>query len=340
MKIGSFDTGEKVFVIAEIGNNHEGSFALAQELVGLAAEAGADAVKFQTFVPEILAGADAARLARLRSFLLTREQFALLARQAKDLGILFFSTPFDLGSALFLNDLQPVFKIASGDNTFFPLMDAIAGFAKPLLVSTGLADVALVRRLHDRIQGVWQRAGVNPGLALLHCVASYPTPPEQAALGAIRALRVQFPGAEVGYSDHTLGIQAAPLAVAAGARIIEKHFTIANDHSEFRDHQLSANPEALRRMVQEIRAAETMLGPECKVPQACEAACEAAMRRSIAAARDLKAGTVLTLSDLTWARPGTGLAPGQESLLLGRRLRHDRRLGAQITQDDIEPGGA
>lgn len=340
MKIGSVDTSEQVFVIAEIGNNHEGSFALAQELVGLAAEAGANAVKFQTFVPEILAGGDAARLERLRSFRLSHEQFTLLARQAKGLGILFFSTPFDLESARFLNDIQPVFKIASGDNTFLPLIDEVAGYGKPVLVSTGLVDVEMVCRLHDRIQSAWERDGVNPGLALLHCVASYPVPPEQAALGAIRALRSRFPSAEVGYSDHTLGIRAASLAVAAGARIIEKHFTIAHDHSDFRDHQLSANPEELRRMVEEIRLATTLLGPECKAPQVCELACEGAMRRSIAAARDLKAGTVLALSDLTWARPGTGLAPGQEPLLVGARLRRDCPLGVQIVQDDVEPCGA
>ncbi len=338
MKIGSFDTSEQVFVVAEVGNNHEGSFGLAQELVGLAAQAGADAVKFQTFLPEhLVTGADAARLERLRSFQLTQDEFARLARQAEDLGLIFFSTPFDLQSAHFLNSLQPVFKIASGDNTFFPLIDTVAGFAKPMLVSTGLADVALVRRVHDRIQAIWGRLGADPGIALLHCVASYPVPPEQAALSSIRALQAEFPEAVIGYSDHTLGIEAAAYAVAAGARIIEKHFTVDKNHSDFRDHQLSADPEDLRRMVEAIRRVSSLLGPEGKKPQACELQCEGAMRRSIAAARDLAAGACLGLEDFTWVRPGTGLAPGDEQQLLGRRLCRDLCQGTIIQLGDLDP---
>lgn len=338
MKIGSFDTDEQVFIVAEIGNNHEGSFALAQDLVGLAAEAGADAVKFQTFTPEhYVTRADAERLARLRSLRLGGEEFAKLAHQAADLGLIFFSTPFDLGSARLLRDMQPAFKIASGDNTFWPLIDLVAGFAKPMIVSTGLADLALAGRTRDRVKAAWRALGVDPGLALLHCVASYPTPGDQAGLGAIRVLREAFPDVEVGYSDHTLGVQAAIYAVAAGARIVEKHFTLNKKHSDFRDHQLSADPRDLARMVQAIREVSAMLGAPHKAPQPCEAATGMAVRRSIAAGRGLKAGRALALDDLTWVRPGSGMAPGEEGRLLGRVLRRDLALGEIFSEEDLEP---
>lgn len=338
MKIDTFDTNEKVLVVAEIGNNHEGNFALAQDLVGLAAESGADAVKFQTCIPEhFVSCSDTARLAWLRSLCLTGDELTRLARQAAELGMLFFSTPLDIQSALFLNGLQPVFKVASGDNTFWPLLDTVAGFGKPVIVSTGLADIGVVRQAHDRILAAWKRQGVAPGIALLHCVTSYPVPPEQAALGAIRTLQTEFPGAAVGYSDHTLGVEAAVCAVAAGASIIEKHFTIDNNYSDFRDHKIAAAPGDFRRMVERIREVSALLGPSCKKPQACEAQIAPVVRRSIAAARDLEANARIGLEDLTWVRPGTGLAPGNEDRLLGKRLRRGLRQGTIIQLDDVEP---
>ena len=155
MKIGGLDLDQKVFVIAEIGNNHEGDFALAEELITRAAESGADAVKFQTIIPELFVSrAETARLERLKKFQFSFEQFASLAETARKAGVVFFSTPFDLESARFLNTIQPIFKIASGDNNFYPLLEEVASFGKPMIVSTGLADLAQVRRTHDRIAAV------------------------------------------------------------------------------------------------------------------------------------------------------------------------------------------
>ena len=336
MKIEHLDTTRSVLVIAEIGNNHEGNFAVAQEMIGRAAEAGADAVKFQTIIPDLLVCAeDKNRLNRLRRFQFSYEQYEGLSRQAKEAGVIFFSTPFDLQSARFLNNIQSVFKIASGDNNFFPLIDTVASFGKPMIVSTGLADLVLLDRLYADIHQVWLKNGFSPGLAFLHCVSSYPVPQEQANLGAITTLKTRFPGVVIGYSDHTLGIEVALYAVAAGARIVEKHFTLDKRYSDFRDHQLSADPEDLRCMVDGIRNLETIMGSGEKTAQACEEDQKNSVRRSIAAATDLPRGTTLRQDDLTWLRPGSGLPPGEESRLVGRTLRRSLLQGELMVLKDL-----
>jgi sialic acid synthase SpsE len=336
MRFGSVDLDERVFVIAEIGNNHEGSFGAAQELLGRAAETGVDAVKFQTFVCEqFVSNADPARLERLRRFQLSFEQFGELARQAAGLGVMFFSTPLDLASARFLNTIQPLFKIASGDNTFFPLIEAVAGFGKPMIVSTGFADIALLERVQGIIRTQWQGQRIDPGLAFLHCVGCYPVPAEQVNLGAIRDLQEHFPTCTVGYSDHTIGLRAAVAAIALGARVIEKHFTLDKHFSDFRDHQLSADPQDMRELVAAVREVTAMMGSGRKVPQPCELASLSAVRRSIAAAREIPAGTRLSMADITWLRPGTGLPPGEEARLLGGTTRRALRLGDLIDPEDV-----
>lgn len=336
MHIGAIDVGRTVLVVAEAGNNHEGDFAVAQQLVDRAADAGADAIKFQTFIPELLvSSSDPDRLRRLQSFRLTIAQFELLAKQAEAAGLLFLSTPFDLESAAALNRFQAAFKIASGDNNFDALIDTVAGFGKPMLVSTGLADLPVIERLHARICRIWAKAGVQPGLALLHCVSAYPAPHDQANLAAIPALKARFPDTVVGYSDHNIGIDAAICAVAAGARIIEKHFTLDKAYSGFRDHQLSADPGEFRHLVDGIRRTELMLGSGDLSALPCEQETQIAARRSIAAATVLAEGTTITHSDLTWVRPGTGISPGQEAAVVGRTLARSLRQGELITPSDL-----
>ncbi len=329
MKLGPFDTAARVLIVAEIGNNHEGDFALAQRLVALAADAGADAVKFQTIIPDELVTPDqTARLARLRQFQFSLDQFAALARLAHERGLLFLTTPFALSVVSPLSSQVDAFKIASSDNNFAPLLDAVAASGKPLLVSTGLLDlagtVALERYLAARMPA--------ERLALLHCVCAYPVPEEQAGLAAVAAMARAL-SCTVGYSDHTLGLDAAVLAVAAGARVIEKHFTVNKQHSEFRDHQLSADPADLRALVGRIRQAERLLGPPGKVLQPCEQGMVGAVRRSLAARRDLPAGHRLTWDDLAWLRPGSGLPPGQEAAVVGKALRGAVARGQLLTPD-------
>jgi N,N'-diacetyllegionaminate synthase len=328
---------DKVYIVAEIGNNHEGSFTLAEELLGKAAESGADAVKFQTFIPELFVSSeDPARLERLKKFQLSFEQFESLSKLAGRLGVDFFSTPLDLESAKFLNGIQSVFKIASSDNTFYPLIETVAEFGKPMIISTGLADIPLLNKVQKTVMDIWEKNGEVYSLALLHCITGYPVPIEQVNLGAIQTLRSKFPELTIGYSDHTLGIEVSTYAVAAGARIIEKHFTLDKNYSDFRDHQLSADPAEFRKLTDSIRSLESILGTGEKVVQQIEEGMKDAVRRSIAAAKDLSAGSTIQLEDLIWLRPGTGgFAPGSESQLLNKITARNIHKGELIQVRDI-----
>jgi N-acetylneuraminate synthase/N,N'-diacetyllegionaminate synthase len=341
MKIGKIDTNQKVFVVAEIGNNHEGDFELARRLISEAAACGADAVKFQTIVPERLVDrSDGARIEQLRQFQFSREQFEKLKQRADDEGILFLSTPFDLESAAWLNDLVPAFKVASGDNTFWPLLDFLTSTGKPLLLSTGLILHDDLLWLREFLRQGWKKHQVTfPGLALLHCIVNYPTSDGDANLLRIRNL-AGMDSVTPGYSDHTLGIEAAILSVALGARVVEKHFTFDKNRDSFRDHQLSADPADLKALVSGIRKAELLLGSAEWDARGCELQIGPRVRRSIAAKRDLSAGDQLTPSDLIWVRPGSGWAPGRESELVGRSLRHSVLAGEIFTSKHFAPSCA
>ena len=338
MRIGKINTKNKVFIIAEIGNNHEGSFKLAKKMINKAAAVGVDAVKFQTFLPEhYVSFEDQSRLNKLRGFQLSYEQFKELSKIAKKKGLIFFSTPFDIKSAKFLNTIQPIFKIASGDNNFYPLIDTVAKFGKSIIVSTGVAKIDEIQKVYNKILKAWSKKKKNnQNLALLHCVSSYPVPNEQANLASISYLKKFFPDVIVGYSDHTLGINAAVLSVLAGARIIEKHFTLDKNLSDFRDHKLSADPEEMRLMVNKIREAEKMIGKEEKKSQPCEKGMNIVGRRSIAVARNLKVGTKLSSSDLTWVRPGKGFPPGNEKKIIGKKINRSLKMGEIIMKSDLK----
>jgi N,N'-diacetyllegionaminate synthase len=336
MRIGDFETSEHVLVVAEIGNNHEGNYDVAVELVTRAAKAGADAVKFQTFRTEhFISRADRDRWAHFKRFELTAKQFGALADHARSRDLLFISTPLDLGSAEVLEPLVDAFKIASGDNTFWPLIDRVASTSKPLLISAGLTGLDQIAETVKFVADVRDRSHSSGDLALLHCVSSYPVPAEEAELGAIEALRERFPDCTIGYSDHTIGSVASPLAVALGARIIEKHFTLDKEFSDFRDHRLSADPDELSELVVRIREAEMLVGERVKRVQPSEERATVATRRSIAAVTDLDEGHRVKASDLTWLRPGGGLAPGFEHLLVDHPLRRSVRAGEPLGVEDV-----
>lgn len=329
--------GSRTFIITEIGNNHEGDFGLAKELVELAVDAGADAIKFQTIVPEKLVNrSDEARFATLTKFALTQDQFRELSTLTRARGSLFMSAPFDPESAAFLGEIVDAIKIASGDNTFYPLIAAAAETGKPLVMSTGIADAADVDRAVKVVREAAPSNVADDDIALLHCVSSYPAPMDQANLAAIPTLISRYPAHTIGYSDHTIGIDAACLAVALGARVIEKHFTIDNNYSEFRDHQLSADPATMRELVRRIRETEAAMGDGSLGTAPCEVDMGPAVRRSIVAMTDLTIGHQLTKSDLNWTRPAGGMAPGQEEMLIGKRLNRDIRKGDAFTLDIID----
>ncbi len=331
-----FDKSNKTFIIAEIGNNHEGSFETAQEMVRQAAACGVDAVKFQTYKTEhYISRSDSVRFDRMKSFELLPEQFLSLSKQAQHLGLKFISTPFDLGSAALLVNMVDAYKISSSDNTFYPLLEKVAATGKSLILSTGLCDLEQVKKSINFIEDVWEASNINGQICILHCVSSYPAPLEELNLLAIKLFQKEFP-CLVGYSDHALGIEASVLAVACGAVIIEKHFTLDKNYSDFRDHQLSADPAEMKELVTRIRFAEKMLGSEHKVLQKCEEEALPLLRRSIVADKVLPEGHIISIEDLTWTRPGNGLPPGQESLLEGKKLNKSMRIGNIIKLEDVD----
>ena len=318
MKIRHLDSSIQTLLVAEIGNNHEGSIDVAHSLVEAAAESGAHVVKFQTFRTEwFVAKEDEERFSRLKSFELPISGYLELSDHAHDLDLAFISTPLDLGSVEELTPVVDAFKVASGDNDFYPLIDAVCATGHPLIISTGLTDLVAAKEVSRYVNDQWNQGHIDAELALLHCVSAYPTPAESANVRAIAAMQ-SIQGCEIGYSDHTIGTRACLAAVALGATIIEKHFTLDKMYSSFRDHQLSADPDEMREIVEGAKQLQKLLGADKKSISACEEGSINLVRRGIYAIRDLPKGHRIEASDLSWLRPRGEFAPGQESDLVGR----------------------
>lgn len=322
MHIGGLDLSTRRFLIAEIGNNHEGNSSLALEMVDAAAEAGADAVKVQVITAERLVNiSQTQRIAQLNGFRLSPETFRSMADRAKSKGVQFMASAFDVDSLDGIFDLVTAVKVASSDIDFVQLLARAAAKGKPLVVSTGTATMDEVSTAVRTIETNLPRGrSLADSLLLMHCITSYPTPMDQANLRAIGTLANRFP-VTVGYSDHTLGIETAVAAAALGARAIEKHFTLDKSRKTFRDHALSADPQDLRRLADALHAMDQMLGTGEKKPMPCEKDNVVAARRSIVTARALEAGVVLRAEDLEYVRPAGGFKPPQADRILGRRTR-------------------
>lgn len=347
---------DRTLVIAEAGVNHNGSLDLAQRLVDAAADAGADIVKFQTFKAERLATAKAAKaqyqlantseggsqLEMLRRLELAPADHATLLARCGARGIRFMSTAFDAESLAFLATLDmPAIKIPSGDITCGPLLLQAARLRRPMIVSTGMCTLADVEQalgviafglIHEREPS--QRADFEaayasqPGrealrhhVTLLHCVTQYPAPPEAVNLRAMDTMAAAF-GLPVGYSDHTAGIEVAIAAVARGARVIEKHFTLDRTLPG-PDHAASLEPGELARMVSSIRNVERALGSPVKAPAPSESDNRPIARRSVVAARAIRRGEALSIDMLTCKRPSFGISPMDLWGLLGRSAGRD-----------------
>lgn len=342
MAIGERLIGENEppLVIAEAGVNHNGDPALSLALVDAAADAGADAVKFQTFSANALAVADAPQAAYQRERAGAASQRAMLAAlelprsaleeasaHARERGLIFLSTPFDVESLELLVELGvPAIKIGSGDLTNLILVRAAAATGLPLLLSTGMANLEEIGAILDDIG--------DAEIALLQCTSAYPAPIEDANLRAIATLRDAF-GRPVGYSDHTQGFTAAIAAVALGASIIEKHFTL--DRSmDGPDHEVSLEPAELAAMVRSARDAHVALGDGAKAARPVEADARRVVRRSLVAARALPAGHRLAEADLAAKRPATGISPLQLDRVVGTVLRRAVVVDQVLTDDDVD----
>lgn len=234
------------FVIAEIGNNHEGSFQRAKKLVKAAAAAGVSAVKFQTFRTEYYVNkVDKKRFKQLKKFELTKKNFIYLSEMTKDLNLKFISTPFDIESAKFLSKIVDIFKISSGDNNYYELINKVSKFNKKVFISLGLTGMKEISNLVKHLKKI----GLKKKTVLMHCVSSYPVENTEANLKSITFLKKKLK-MEIGYSDHTIGILAPIIAYSFGANIIEKHFTLDKSDVTIRDHVLSATPDEFRTMTQ------------------------------------------------------------------------------------------
>lgn len=324
---------EHVFIIAEAGVNHNGDLALARQLVDAATAAGADAVKFQTFVADQLVtktadraayqkqnmGGDETQYAMLKRLELTHDMHRALIQYCAERHIRFLSTPFSIASAELLRDLGlTTWKIPSGEITNLPFLRFIGSLCQDVILSTGMADHAEVQAACD----VLVAAGTSKNrITVLHCHTEYPTEMRDVHLRAMGTLRDQL-GVRVGYSDHTLGIEVPIAAAALGATVIEKHLTLDRTMAG-PDHKASLEPDEFATMVTAIRRVTEALGSHEKKPTEREIPLRAVARKSIVAARPIRAGEILTEENITVKRPGTGVSPMQWDAVLGQRAVRD-----------------
>lgn len=325
------DNYGRVFIIAEAGVNHNNDIKVAKKLVDAALESGADAVKFQTFKSEKLVtkkavmadyqktniGKEESQYEMLKKLELSYEGFKELKAYCDNKGITFLSTPFDFESADFLNDIGvSAFKISSADLTNIPLLERIAHFKKPIILSSGMATMGEIEEALNSIKSIR-----NEEIAVLHCTSNYPASKEKTNLKVISTLREAF-GVISGYSDHTEGTLIPSAAAVLGSAIIEKHFTL-DKNMEGPDHKASLEPHELKKMVDEIRIIENALGNGIKACSEEELNTKKVARKSIVAARTIAAGEIITFEDLDFKRPENGLKPSEYKKIVGRKARVD-----------------
>jgi len=321
----------KVFIIAEAGVNHNGRLDLAYQLIDVAKDAGADAVKFQAFKAENVVskladkakyqkkttGSDKSQLEMIKELEISFDDFIKLKKYCDKREIMFLSTPFDHQSIDFLYDLVDIYKIPSGEIINHPYLKHIAAKNKPLIMSTGMANLGEIEEAINTIRSINSEVKIS----LLHCTTNYPTPYEEVNLKAMQTLVTVFK-LPVGYSDHTLGIEVPVAAVAMGAKIIEKHFTL-DKKLPGPDHKASLEPGELKEMVKAIRNIELALGDGIKKPTKDELEIMKVARRSLVATRDIRGGEIIKESDIAIKRPGTGIPPKFKKIVMGMKLIND-----------------
>lgn len=341
----------KTFVIAEAGVNHNGSDELALQLVDVAATCGADAVKFQTFKADKLVRRGAAKAAYQQAATGDGDQHGMLAKlemseslhkrlfeRCAQRGIEFMSTPFDEEATDFLVDLgMKRIKIPSGEITNHPFLRYLASKARPLILSTGMATLEEIVEATKVIRTERTRLNLieplETMLTILHCTSNYPAAPDDVNLRAMGTIASEL-GLPVGYSDHTLGLAVSTAAVARGAVVIEKHFTLDNNLPG-PDHKASLIPHEFAALVSQIRAVERALGSAEKRPTDAELPVRELMRRSVTTARDLPIGVAVSADDLCLLRPGTGIAPCELGTVVGRLTVHAIPAGTTLQWSDF-----
>jgi len=346
MRIGNKQIGEKTYVIAEFGVNHNGSLERAKEGIIKAAEAGADAIKFQTYTADELVVKGTPKFwdwegdkqhetqydayAAIGGF--PYEFYPELIKCCEENNIEFLSTPFSMKAADILNDMgMKAFKVASSDMMTLPYLSHIAKYGKPIILSTGASTLEEVKEAVRTIE----EAG-NDQIIILHCNLCYPTKNEDANLNIMRTLKDTFPFKTIGISDHTLGSQSSVIAVAMGAQVVEKHYTTDKTLPESADHWLSVDPTELKEIVDGARLVETLRGSKEKKVFSSESETRVYDKRSIVTARDIKEGEVMTEDMLTYKRPGTGIEPKKMHKMLGRIAKTDIKDDTILTWNNFQ----
>ena len=327
------------YLIAEIGGNHEGDFNSALELTRLACNSGVDAVKYQIYTGDSLVSRVESpdRHQHFQRFELARDQYSLLAKECHERDVTFCASVWDPSAIEWVDPFLMFYKIGSGDLTAYPLLDRIAATGKPIVVSTGLATLKDVAGVVERLQDRDVRYENPEYLALLQCTSMYPIPPEDANLRVMDVFRQDF-SATVGYSDHTVGMEALEVAVSMGAEILEFHFTDQREGRSFRDHQVSLTPDEVTAMVDKIGRITTLRGRSHKEPvcSEIESGHVSSFRRGVYPVRDLSEGTRLAEEDLTVLRPAHGIAACDYDRLIGKKLRRSVKALCPFDWDDFE----
>ena len=339
----------KTFIIAEAGVNHNGSLEIAKKLIDVSVQAGADAVKFQTFKTDRLVtataskanyqivnmGTDESQFEMQEKLELSPEMHRKLFSYCSKKNIIFMSTPFDEASVDLLDNLgMQIFKIPSGEITNKPLIQNIASKKKPIILSTGMSYLGEVERAISWIDDIWDKLDKKPQLTILHCVSNYPARIEDVNLNAMKTIETAF-RQPVGYSDHTTGIEIPVAAVAMGAKVIEKHFTL-DRNMEGPDHKASLEPSELKAMVKAIRSVEKAMGDGVKKPTKSENDLKKTVRRSLVTAKEIKAGETILSNDILIKRPGTGIPAEFKDKVVGMQLESDISVDSVIKWEDLK----
>jgi N,N'-diacetyllegionaminate synthase len=329
-----------VFIIAEIGGNHEGDFSYARTLVDLAISSGVDAVKLQIYTGDTLVSRVESpdRNAHFKLFELGVERYQEIARHCAASGVQFMASIWNLEYIETFDPFIRMHKVGSGDLTAYPVLRRLAETGKPIVLSTGLSRMEEISSAVEEIVRVDPAYRTQRKLALLQCTSSYPCPPEDVNLSVMESLRREF-ALPVGYSDHTVGTEAALAAATMGAEILELHFTDRPEGREFRDHQVSFTADQMRTLISQIRYVRTVQGSPVKEPTPSErnAGHPASFRRSLYASCPIEAGEILTEQNTTILRPDHGISASLYYQVLGRKVSRALRTHEVIQQQDLVP---
>jgi N,N'-diacetyllegionaminate synthase len=321
--------GKNTYVIAEGGLNHNGDINIAKKLINAAKECGANAIKFQTYKTENFVRETNQYFDVFKNAELSFKEFKELKNYSESIGLTFFSTPFDMESAEFLNELGiPCFKIASSDLTNLPLITKIAKMQKPMIISSGLSTI---NEINDAVNCCLFEG--NNQIAILHCVANYPTQPNEVNMNVINTLKKTF-DFPIGYSDNGESSLVDIVAVSMGANIIEKHFTL-DKKMLGPDHGFSIEPNGLKLLISQIHEVDQMKGDGIKIPQFSEIENRLAIRKSITAKRDLQEGEKIQEDDISIKRPADGIEPKYIPMILGKTVKTNIKKDSPIFWSNI-----